>query len=52
MPKVSVQGGNSYVSMPNFTFFTTLLLATIWCGIESFFVDTRSDNWCMDEKSL
>ncbi|SFK72054.1 dTDP-4-amino-4,6-dideoxygalactose transaminase [Paenibacillus sp. 1_12] len=40
-----------YVLMPSFTFAATPL-AAIWCGLEPFFVDTCSDDWCMDEKIL
>jgi dTDP-4-amino-4,6-dideoxygalactose transaminase len=40
-----------YVLMPSFTFAATPL-AAMWCGLEPFFVDIRSDDWCMDEKIL
>jgi dTDP-4-amino-4,6-dideoxygalactose transaminase len=40
-----------YVLMPSFTFAATPL-AAIWCGLEPFFVDIRSDDWCMDEEIL
>lgn len=40
-----------YVLMPSFTFAATPL-AAIWCGLEPFFVDIDSDNWCMDEKMV
>ncbi|WP_240414502.1 DegT/DnrJ/EryC1/StrS family aminotransferase [Paenibacillus periandrae] len=40
-----------YVLMPSFTFAATPL-AAIWCGLEPFFVDIDSDNWCMDEKKV
>lgn len=40
-----------YVLMPSFTFAATPL-AAIWCGLEPYFVDIRSDDWCMDENLL
>jgi dTDP-4-amino-4,6-dideoxygalactose transaminase len=40
-----------YVLMPSFTFAATPL-AAIWGGLEPFFVDISSDDWCMDEKIL
>lgn len=40
-----------YALMPSFTFAATPL-AAIWCGLEPFFIDIRSDDWCMDEKLL
>ena len=40
-----------YALMPSFTFAATPL-AAMWCGLEPFFIDIRSDEWCMDEKLL
>ena len=40
-----------YALMPSFTFAATPL-AAIWCGLEPFFIDIRSDDWCMDEELL
>ncbi len=37
--------------MPSFTFAATPL-AAMWCGLEPYFIDIRSDDWCMDEKLL
>ncbi len=40
-----------YALMPSFTFAATPL-AAIWCGLEPYFIDIRSDDWCMNEKLL
>ena len=40
-----------YALMPSFTFAATPL-AAIWCGLEPYFIDIDSKNWCMDEKLL
>jgi dTDP-4-amino-4,6-dideoxygalactose transaminase len=40
-----------YVLMPSFTFAATPWAAT-WCGLEPYFVDIRSEDWCMDENHL
>ena len=37
--------------MPSFTFAATPL-AAMWCDLERYFIDIRSDDWCMDEKLL
>lgn len=40
-----------YAVIPSFTFSATPL-AAMWCGLEPFFIDIRSDDWCMEEKLL
>ncbi len=40
-----------YALMPSFTFPATPL-AAMWCGLEPYFIDIRSDDWCMDESIL
>jgi dTDP-4-amino-4,6-dideoxygalactose transaminase len=40
-----------YALMPSFTFSATPL-AAMWCGLIPFFIDVRSDDWCMDEELL
>lgn len=40
-----------YALMPSFTFAATPLAAQ-WCGLEPYFVDVRSDDWCMDQDRL
>ena len=40
-----------YALMPSFTFSATPL-ATMWCGLEPFFVDINTDDWSMDENQL
>lgn len=40
-----------YALMPSFTFAATPL-AALWCGLEPYFLDIRSDDWCMDEDLL
>ena len=40
-----------YALMPSFTFSATPL-ASMWCGLEPFFVDINTDDWSMDEDQL
>ncbi|HHW38562.1 MAG TPA: aminotransferase class I/II-fold pyridoxal phosphate-dependent enzyme [Bacillales bacterium] len=40
-----------YALMSSFTFAATPL-AALWCGLEPYFVDIHSDNWCMNEELL
>lgn len=40
-----------YALMPSFTFAATPL-AALWCGLEPYFVDIHSDDWCMNEELL
>lgn len=47
----SMRPKGKYALMPSFTFAATPL-AALWCGLEPFFIDIRSDDWCMNEKIL
>jgi dTDP-4-amino-4,6-dideoxygalactose transaminase len=40
-----------YALMPSFTFAATPL-AAIWCGLEPYFVDISTDDWCMDRSMV
>ena len=37
--------------MPSFTFAATAQ-AALWCGLQPYFVDVRSDNFCINEEKL
>lgn len=47
----SKRPNGKYALMPSFTFAATPL-AALWCGLEPYFVDIRSDDWCMNEELL
>jgi dTDP-4-amino-4,6-dideoxygalactose transaminase len=40
-----------YALMPSFTFAATPL-AAMWCGLEPYFIDIHSDDWCMNKELL
>ncbi|MBA4494328.1 DegT/DnrJ/EryC1/StrS family aminotransferase [Paenactinomyces guangxiensis] len=40
-----------YALMPSFTFAATPL-AAMWCGLEPYFIDIYSDDWCMNKELL
>jgi dTDP-4-amino-4,6-dideoxygalactose transaminase len=40
-----------YALMPSFTFAATPL-AAMWCGLEPYFIDICSDDWCINKELL